>query len=183
MTTDCCASTALMPPNVILIGLMGCGKTTVGRIYARRSGRDFLDSDVELVKVTGVEISTIFEIEGEAAFRDREELVLADLVKRQNVLIATGGGAVVRTANRVLLQNHGIVVYLHASPEIVWGRMRGHKGRPLLANNDPLSTLKQLYTARDHLYRETAHHIVEIRDEAPASVALHIESLMDTAIE
>jgi shikimate kinase len=170
-------------PNVILIGLMGCGKTTVGRLFARRSGRDFIDSDVELVKVTGVEISTIFEIEGEAAFRDREELVLADLVVRKNALIATGGGAVIRAVNRTVLRENGIVVYLHASPEIVWGRMRGHKGRPLLANNDPLGTLKELYRARDYLYRETAHHIVEIRDEPPAAVAQHIESLLELAID
>ncbi len=162
---------------------MGCGKTTVGRIYARKSGREFYDSDVELVKVTGVEISTIFEIEGEAAFRDREELVLAELVTRPRALIATGGGAVIRAGNRTVLRENGIVVYLHASPEIVWARMRGHKGRPLLANGDPLATLRNLYSARDHLYRETAHHIIEIRDEAPAVVAQHIESLLELAID
>jgi shikimate kinase len=172
--------TALNPPallksNIALIGLMGAGKTTLGKLLAKRLDRSFFDSDVEIVRVTGVEVATIFEIEGEGAFRDREESVIAELLSRERILLSTGGGAVLREKSRANLRAHACVVYLHASANTVWGRIRHHRGRPLLATSDPLGKLERLYTERDALYREAAHVVVDVSNETPSVVATRIE--------
>jgi shikimate kinase len=147
--------------NLFLIGLPGAGKSTLGRQLARRLRKRFLDADGELEQRLGVSIPTIFEIEGEAGFRDREEAVLADLTALVDIVLSTGGGAVIRAANRRRLKENGTVIYLHAEPMTLWGRIRHSRNRPLLKSADPLARLAELYAQRDALYRETATYVVE----------------------
>ena len=147
--------------NLILVGMPGCGKTTLGRVLARSLGKTFVDADLELERRLGVTISTIFEIEGEEIFRTREEETLARLVQRVDMVLATGGGAVLRAINRERLRSGGTVLYLHTSPETTYERTRHNKTRPLLKANDPLARAHALYAQRDQLYRETADLIIE----------------------
>jgi len=147
--------------NLFLVGLPGAGKSTLGRQLARRLHKQFVDADSELEQRLGVSIPTIFEIEGEAGFRDREEAVLADLTALANIVLSTGGGAVLRPNNRTRLMDNGTVVYLHAEPVTLWGRIRHSRNRPLLQTADPLARLGELYRQRDALYRETATYVVE----------------------
>ena len=152
--------------NLFLVGLPGAGKSTLGRQLARRLVKHFVDADTELENRLGVSIPTIFEIEGEAGFRDREEATLADLTQLVDVVLSTGGGAVLRPANRVRLKENGTVVYLHADPNILWERVRHSRNRPLLQTGDPRIRLATLYGERDALYREVADHVIESdRDE------------------
>ncbi|WP_176041829.1 shikimate kinase [Burkholderia stabilis] len=147
--------------NVFFVGLMGAGKTTVGRAVARRLDRTFFDSDHEIEARTGARIPVIFELEGEAGFRDRETQVIADLTQRENIVLATGGGAVLRPENRDCLKSGGIVIYLRANPHDLWLRTRKDKNRPLLQTEDPKGRLEALYEVRDPLYRECADFVIE----------------------
>jgi shikimate kinase len=147
--------------NIYLVGLMGAGKTTVGRQLAKRLGRRFIDTDHEIVARTGVSVATIFEIEGEAGFRRREAQTIADLTTQDNIVLATGGGAVLDPANRARLRETGWVVYLDVPPVLLHERTRHDRNRPLLRVDDPLRRLEELYAVRDPLYRETAHFVVE----------------------
>lgn len=147
--------------NIYLVGLMGAGKTTVGRQLARRLGRDFLDSDHEIVERTGVPVSTIFEIEGEEGFRRREAQAIAELTAMPGIVLATGGGVVLNPESRRYLRDTGWVVYLNVPPALLYERTRHDRNRPLLRVADPLVRLEELYALRDPLYRETAHFIVE----------------------
>jgi len=147
--------------NVFFVGLMGAGKTTVGRAVARRLDRPFFDSDHEIEARTGARIPVIFELEGESGFRDREAQVIAELTGRESIVLATGGGAVLRPDNREHLKNRGIVIYLRANPHDLWQRTRRDKNRPLLQTEDPRGKLEALFQARDPLYHECAHFVVE----------------------
>ncbi len=147
--------------NLFLVGLPGSGKSTLGRALARRLGKPFLDADAELERRLGVTIPTIFEIEGEAAFRDREEAVIADIAARSGIVLATGGGVVIRAANRERLKTNGTVLYLHAEPVTLRERTRHSRNRPLLNTADPLARLAELYAQRDPLYREVADVVLE----------------------
>ena len=147
--------------NLFLVGLPGAGKSTLGRQLALRLGKRFVDADMELEHRLGVSITTIFEIEGESGFRDREEMVLADLTCMANIVLSTGGGAVLRPGNRARLRDNGTVVYLHAEPTTLYGRIRHNRNRPLLRSTDQLARLAELYALRDALYRETAAFVVE----------------------
>jgi shikimate kinase len=147
--------------NLFLVGLMGAGKSTLGRQIARRLGLAFVDADIELERRLGVSIPTIFEIEGEKAFRDREEALIAELTHRDHVVLATGGGVVVREASRDNLRERGTVVYLHATPAMLWERIKHSRHRPMLKVADPRGRLDALYTERDPLYRSIADHVVE----------------------
>ncbi len=140
---------------------MGAGKTTVGRQLARRLGRPFYDSDHEIVERTGVPIPTIFEIEGEDGFRRREAQTIRELTEDDGLVLATGGGAVLRAENRERLHDTGWVVYLNVPPVLLYERTRNDRNRPLLQVADPLRRLEELYTLRDPLYRETAHLVVD----------------------
>ncbi len=140
---------------------MGAGKTTVGRAVARRLDRPFFDSDHEIEARTGARIPIIFEHEGEAGFRDREAAVISALTAREGIVLATGGGAILRPENREFLHTRGLVVYLRANPHDLWLRTRKDKNRPLLQTEDPKAKLEALYSVRDPLYRECAHFIVE----------------------
>lgn len=146
--------------NIYLVGLMGAGKTTVGRQLAKRLGRQFYDSDHEIVARTGVPIPTIFEIEGEDGFRRREAQTIAELSRGDNIVLATGGGAVLNPENRQRLHDSGWVVYLNVPPTLLYERTRHDRNRPLLQVADPLARLEELYAVRDPLYRETAHFVV-----------------------
>ena len=147
--------------NLILVGMPGSGKTTLGRILARNLGKTFVDADQELERRLGVTISTIFEIEGEEIFRTREEETLARLVQRVDIVLATGGGAVLRAINRERLRAGGTVLYLHTTPETTYDRTRHNKNRPLLQSSDPLARARALYAQRDHLYRDAADLVIE----------------------
>ena len=147
--------------NVFLVGMMGAGKTTVGKLLAHFLDKTFFDSDREIQKRTGVNIPLIFEIEGEAGFRKRETEMLTELLKNENIVLATGGGAVLCIENREMLKRGGTVIYLRATVDDLWRRTRQDKNRPLLQTSDPRRKLAELYAQRDPLYRETAHIIVE----------------------
>ncbi len=162
--------------NLFLVGLPGAGKTTLGRQLARRLGKDFLDADIELERRLGVSIPTIFEIEGEASFRDREQAVLADLAARTNIVLATGGGVVLRQANRECLKSNGTVLYIHAEPPVVYERTRRSRHRPLLNTGDQLDRLVQLYGMRDALYREVATVVIESERDSIARFTRLLES-------
>ncbi|MEJ7668364.1 MAG: shikimate kinase [Casimicrobiaceae bacterium] len=146
--------------NLFLVGLPGAGKSTLGRQLARRLHKRFVDTDAVLEERLGVSIPTIFEIEGEASFRDREQRVLTELAAVEGIVLSTGGGVVVRAHNRELLQRNGTVMYLHATPRALWERVRHARHRPLLQTGDPLARLTELYAERDPLYRQIADHVV-----------------------
>ena len=151
----------LIKSKLYLIGLMGAGKTTVGRQMARKLQLDFYDSDREIEARTGVSVPTVFEIEGEDGFRRREAQVIAELATLPACVIATGGGVVLRPENRAALKKSGWVVYLDVPPVILWERTRQDRNRPLLRVEDPLKRLQELYVMRDPLYRETADYTVD----------------------
>lgn len=147
--------------NLYLVGLMGAGKTTVGRLLARHYGCTFHDSDHEIEARTGVKIPVIFEIEGEAGFRRREESAIAELTALSGIVLATGGGAVLSATNRERLKQSGVVIYLRGSPEHLYERTRHDRNRPLLQTDNPLEKLRELYRQRDPLYREIADIVVD----------------------
>jgi shikimate kinase len=146
---------------ISLVAMPGAGKSTAGRHLAHALNLPFFDADHELEKLIGMSIRSYFELEGEAAFREREQQVIADLVDGEPKVLATGGGAVLREANRKTLKSGSTVVYLRASPEELFRRLRHDTHRPLLQVADPLRKLRDLYQERDPLYRETAHFIIE----------------------
>jgi shikimate kinase len=144
-----------------LIGMPGCGKSTVGRHLARHLGLRFVDADVELERRIGMSIRTFFETHGEAAFRDEEQAVIEDVSHGQHMVVATGGGVVLRPANREALHARCKVFYMRAAPEELFRRLRHDTHRPLLQVAEPLRRLRELYRERDPLYRRTAHFTVE----------------------
>jgi shikimate kinase len=173
-------STARVPnearaTNIFLVGLMGAGKTSVGKLLARRLGKTFIDADHEIERATGVGIPLIFEIEGEAGFRGRESKLLAELATRSHIVLATGGGAVLLEQNRRLLSEFGTVVYLRATPQDLWHRTRHDRNRPLLHTANPLAKLNELFAERDPLYREVAHLVVDTGNQSLSSLAHRLE--------
>ena len=147
--------------NVYLIGMMGAGKTTVGRMLARRLKLRFIDSDREIEARCGVKIPVVFEIEGEPGFRVREQQVLAELTQLDGTVLATGGGAILAEENRRRLAARGTVVYLRARPEDLYRRVHHDRNRPLLATADPLGRLRELHAERDPLYGSIADVVIE----------------------
>jgi shikimate kinase len=150
---------------IAVVGMPGCGKSTVGRHLARQLGMRFVDSDTEIEKRSGTSIRDMFAVQGEDAFRDLEQQVIEDLTQtisaQPGILLATGGGAVLRPSNRDALHSRTHVVYLRATPEELFRRLRHDTHRPLLQVADPLARLRDLYRERDPLYRRTAHFVVE----------------------
>ena len=146
--------------NIYLVGMPGAGKTTVGRHLAKRLHRSFIDADHEIEERTGVRIPLIFDIEGEQGFRDRESRVIADLATESDLIVATGGGAVLRAENRAALTQGGTVIYLHAAPNLLFERTRLDPNRPLLQVADPKQKIEELFAQRDPLYREVADIII-----------------------
>jgi shikimate kinase len=167
--------------NLFLVGMPGSGKSTLGRLLAKRLDKQFYDTDAELEHRLGVTIPVIFELEGEAGFRDREAAILAEFVVYPNVILATGGGAILRPTNRENLRQNGTVLYLHATPETLWDRTRRSKHRPLLQAPDPHARLNELYAFRDPLYREVADFVVESDQEQVIRLAQRLEQQLRAA--
>jgi shikimate kinase len=140
---------------------MGAGKSTVGKLLAKKLGRRFLDADHVIEDRCGVKIPVIFEMEGEDGFRKREAQAIKDITAEPDVILATGGGAVLLPENRQFLSERGTVIYLHANPMELWHRTKGGEGRPLLKNGDAKRILENLYAIRDPLYREIADYVIE----------------------
>lgn len=149
------------PDHVALVGLPGSGKSTIGRQLARRLGRPFIDTDQVIEQRVGLSIREYFEREGEESFRDLEQSVIDELTRGEPCVLSTGGGAVLRPANREHLKQRTQAVYLHSAPEEVFRRLRHDRNRPLLQVPDPLARLRELYALRDPLYRESARFVVE----------------------
>jgi shikimate kinase len=160
--------------NVFLVGPMGVGKSTIGRALASLLHKTFQDSDHEIEARTGAPVALIFEIEGEAGFRQRESAMIGELTCGHNVVLATGGGVVLSPDNRRYLRERGTVVYLHAPLETLLERTRHDRGRPLLQTSDREGVLKKLLEQRDPLYREVAHIVVETTHRPPATVAREV---------
>lgn len=174
-------STGLVVPhpknnNIFLVGLMGAGKTTIGRLLARKLNRRFVDADHEIEARTGATIPWIFEIEGEACFRRREADVIRDLSAQQGLVLATGGGAVLDPKSRALLAERGTVIYLRASIGSILQRTAHDKNRPLLQTADPRGKLEQLWTERDPLYREIADLVI---DTGRPNVQSMVQTILD----
>ncbi|MBP9945203.1 MAG: shikimate kinase [Vicinamibacteria bacterium] len=160
--------------NIFLVGMMGAGKTTVGKALARRLGRQFIDCDREIVERTGVPIATIFEIEGEEGFRRRETHVLAELAARRGTVVATGGGAVLAAENRRTMRASGTVIYLRVSLDHLHERTRRDTARPLLATGDRRATLESLLEKRHPLYQEAADLVVDSGAQSPGTLAQRV---------
>jgi len=148
--------------SLALVAMPGAGKTTVGRLLANQLHLPFLDADHEIERRLGVGIKAYFDAHGEAAFRDVEQAVIADLATGRPMVLATGGGAVLRESNRQALHRHCTVVYLRSTPEELFRRLRHDRQRPLLQVEDPLGKLRELHRERDPLYRLSAHFVIEM---------------------
>ncbi len=168
-------------PAIFLIGLMGAGKTTVGRALAARLGLQFVDSDQEIERERGCSIAELFARDGEAAFRDIEAQVIDVLTRRDDVVLATGGGAVLRPENRKALRERGTVVYLRANPDDLAHRLRHDRTRPLLQQGDMRARLHELYRLRDPLYRETAHFVIDTGKPSTALLTNMVQMQLELA--
>lgn len=164
--------------NIYLVGPMGAGKSTIGRVLAAELHLSFRDSDKVIEDRTGADIPWIFDMEGEEGFRDRESAVLDELSKGQDVVIATGGGIILRPQNRNLMKTSGYVCYLTASIEQLVERTARDKKRPLLQVENPRQKIIDLVALRDPLYRETADFVINTDRRSPKLVAQEIASLV-----
>lgn len=153
----------------------GAGKTTVGRQLARRLKRQFVDADHEIEARTGVRIPVVFEIEGEDGFRDRESQVIADLAGRSGLVVATGGGAVLRAENRAALKRGGVIIYLRVPPRILFERTRHDPNRPLLQVANPMMRIEELFSQRDPLYQDVADIVITSGDGSVCNMVTRIE--------
>lgn len=153
---------------------MGAGKSTIGRLLSQELHLEFVDSDREIEARAGANIPWIFDVEGEVGFRDREQNVIAELCERDNIVMATGGGAVIREANRLALQSHGVVIYLHTTVEQQLERTARDKNRPLLQTENPGEILQQLMRQRDPLYRQTCDVVLHTDRRHPRAVVTEI---------
>lgn len=168
-------------PNIYLVGPMGAGKTTIGRRIAEIKGMSFVDSDAEIEKRTGVDISFIFDMEGEEGFRKRESDVITELSEQTNTVLATGGGAILDAATRDLLSARGVVVYLETSLEQQLSRTKHSRNRPLLEESDDIEvTLKALIAERDPLYRQIADLVVATGDQPARRLAREIVEKLES---
>lgn len=161
--------------NVFLVGTMGAGKSSVGRRLAKALRAKFLDTDHVIEETTGVRIPVIFEHEGEEGFRRRESKVMRELALERNLVLATGGGAILKKENRKVLRRSGFVIYLCATPEHLYERTKHDTNRPLLQTSDPMQTIKDLMNKRDPLYRDVADMVLETQDKPIYTVVKEIE--------
>lgn len=174
------SSRKLRSGNLILVGMMGSGKTTMGRSLAKHLSKIFVDSDEEIIKRTGVTVPHIFDVEGEAGFRLRETAAIHDLAGRDNMVLATGGGAVLEEQNRAMLQQNGIVIYLKASVHDLWQRTRHDRNRPLLQTDNPHAKLTELFHQRDPLYRQVSDIVVQSGKQSVHALMLHLLDEIET---
>ena len=166
--------------NVFLVGPMGVGKTTIGRVLAELLELDFYDSDREIEASTGADIPWIFDVEGEAGFRVRESRMIDQLSELTKIVLATGGGAVLAEENRQCLKERGVVVYLRASIRQQLERTSRDKNRPLLQTPDPEQKIRELMKVRDPLYREVADIVIDTNRRNPRSVSQDISRRLQT---
>ena len=169
--------------NIFLVGMMGAGKTTVGRLLAQHLGKTFIDSDEEIQQRTGVTILHIFDIEGEAGFRQREVNAIQELVKLDDIILATGGGVVLNELNCDALRHNGIVVYLKSTVHDLWQRTRHDRNRPLLQTADPRAKLKELYEQRDPLYTQVADLVIPTGKQSVHSLVLQLQQELKRLVE
>lgn len=167
------------PTKIFLIGPMGAGKSTIGKQLAASLGLDFVDSDSVIRERTGVDIATIFEYEGEAGFRKREAKVIDELTQQDNLVLATGGGAVTTAEVANNLASRGFVIYLHCSPDQQFERTIHDKSRPLIQTDDPKATLQSLMENREPVYREVADLVVSTEKRSAASVTKEVNQYFD----
>ncbi len=160
--------------NIYLVGLMGAGKTTIGRQLARALSVPFYDSDKAIEERTGVDIPTIFEFEGEEGFRDREQKMIQQLVQMKGIVLATGGGAILREENRNVLKENGFIVYLQCSVERILERTRRDTQRPLLKTENPKARIETLFTQREPLYLSCADFKIDTGILQSKEVVEHI---------
>ncbi|MDO9365058.1 MAG: shikimate kinase [Methylotenera sp.] len=157
---------------------MGAGKTTIGRLLAKQLGRDFYDSDVEIERKTGVKIPLIFELEGEDGFRKRETATIEELTQLKNIVMATGGGAVLLPENRVLLKKNSKIIYLRGKVNDLYQRTRHDKTRPLLQGGNLRQKIERLYIQRDPIYTSLADYIVDTGAQSAVEITHTIEQLL-----
>ncbi|WP_295881276.1 shikimate kinase AroK [uncultured Thiohalocapsa sp.] len=169
----------IRPQNIFLVGPMGAGKSTIGRQLAQSLGYEFQDSDQEIQRRTGVDIATIFEFEGEEGFRNRERTVIEELAQQDNIVLATGGGAVMVAENRQQLAARGLVIYLHCSPEQQYARTARDRSRPLLDTDDPQQKLRDLMAEREPVYRQVADMVVSTERRGTSSVVKEIRRRLE----
>jgi len=165
---------------IFLVGLMGVGKSTIGKKLATRLGVDFIDCDQELEQRMGVTVNTIFEIEGEQGFRLRETRLLEELAAGQSGVVATGGGVVTQQVNRDILKHQDRVLYLQAPIDLLWSRLRYCKNRPLLQTENPRARLKDLLLQRDPLYRQVASDVIRVARGPAGQLVRKIEKQLKT---
>ena len=164
--------------NIYLVGLMGSGKTTVGKLASKKLKKLFIDSDHVIEEKTGVKVPLIFEYEGEEGFRMRETKALEELVAKKNIILATGGGIILEKKNQKLLSEHGLVIYLKADYDLLAIRLKNDKSRPLLQGVDIQEKLKDLSGTRDPLYREIADFVIETKNKRATDIVNEIEMII-----
>jgi len=169
------------PTNIILVGPMGAGKSTLGRHLSLLLKRPFYDSDKVIEEKTGADIPWIFEKEGESGFRDREAAVIDELTRLSGIVLATGGGAVLRPENRKNLHDRGVVFYLQTPVELQLARTKSDRNRPLLQRPDRKEVLERLLAERDVLYRETAHYVISTASNNLKKVIGQVMTCLDEA--
>lgn len=170
-------------PSVFLVGPMGAGKTTIGKLLAKQLGRTFVDSDWYIESQTGADIAWIFAKEGETGFRERETRAIDELTQNSQIVLATGGGAVMCAENREFLKQRGIVVYLNAPVEVQLARTSKDKSRPLLQQPNPRKILQDLYSTRDPLYRQIAHIIMPTGHTYPRHMVNQLMQQLESFVE
>ena len=169
---------AMINDNIFFVGLMGAGKTTIGKLLAKKLKKTFYDTDHEIEKKLGVKVSVIFELEGEEGFRKRETQMIDELTNKKDIILATGGGAVLSEENRRLLKERGKVIYLNAKPQHLAKRMAFDKDRPLLQQGNMLDTLNNLYKERHRLYLGVSSFVVDTGQQKTQTIINKIEALL-----
>ena len=164
--------------NIFIVGPMGSGKSTVGKIISDEMFLNFFDTDEEIELRTGASIDWIFDLEGEEGFRGRESDILDEMVKKNSIVLSTGGGIILSDDNRELLSSRGTVFYLSTPISVQVERTAKDKDRPLLKNGDPEEILTKLHKERKALYEEVSDHIVETENKSSKEVAAEIVSLV-----
>jgi shikimate kinase len=170
---------ATINDNIFFVGLMGAGKTTIGKLLAKKLKKTFYDTDHEIEKKLGVKVAVIFELEGEEGFRKRETQMIDELSSKKDIILATGGGAVLSEENRRLLKERGKVIYLNAKPQHLANRMAYDKDRPLLQQGNMLDILNNLYKDRHPLYLNVASFVVDTGQQKTQTIINKIESLLN----
>ena len=174
---------SLRVKRLFIVGPMGVGKTTVGKLLASELGLRFLDSDREIEKRTGTNISWIFDVEGEKGFRDREQQVLEELANEDNVVIATGGGSVLRERNRENLKTRGLVIYLNADLALLVKRTKDETKRPLLKGKDPKKVLEKILRERRSLYKEVSDIEINVAEKSSKNTVVKIMKTLQGEVE